>query len=112
MGVASYVVHENEAFLKLPDASDDGVRPASLGGSLPLVFQAARPGSILMFLDATHRLWPSLCVTAAKAVPLTSSPESPDGFDMFLPQYRLTTHDHALIFIRRPWNSSADTLQM
>ncbi|CAE8696251.1 unnamed protein product, partial [Polarella glacialis] len=63
--------------------------PAMLGGAIPDIFRFAQPGSVLVFLDATHRLWPNLAVTAAAA----------GGFEMISPQ-GLNAHVHALAFLR------------
>lgn len=87
--IAAYVIHENEAALV---GDGMGTDACVLRGCLPSVFRAARPDTVLVFLDATHRLWPAVITTAAA--------EHPGGFEVIIPGRR-TSHIHALILIRR-----------
>ena len=57
--VAAYVLHENEAAL----LTEDGLQ-----GAFPGIFQHLPVDVPLIFLDATHRLWPALLQTAKVAV--------------------------------------------
>lgn len=84
MIIAAYVLHENEAFLL-----EGGI----LGGILPEVFKAAPIGIPMIFLDATHRLWPALVATARKSV------APPTTFRVLLPQ-GLVSHIHAVVLIK------------
>ena len=83
--IASYVLHENEAALLKNDL---------LGGAIPDVFRSVPVGAPLIFLDATHRLWPVLVHTANIV-----SQESQRDFAVFVPQ-GLGSHIHAVALIR------------
>ena len=79
--IAAYVLHENEA---------DLTGSQGLGGALPGVFRALQADTPLVFLDATHRLWPALVETAKSVVP---------DMHVVLPK-GLTSHIHGIAFIR------------
>ncbi|CAJ1365851.1 unnamed protein product [Effrenium voratum] len=80
--VAAYVLHENEAALT-------SAVPGCIGGAFPEIFQRSAWGVPLVFLDATHRLWPSLVQTAREAA----------DFEVLLPE-GLAAHIHAVVLIR------------
>lgn len=82
----SYVLHENEAELR------SGER---LGGALPSILRATRYGTVLVFLDATHRLWPTLAATA-----LEVDAHGVPAFDIIVPR-GLNAHVHAMILVRK-----------
>ena len=93
MIIAAYVLHENEAFLL-----EGGI----LGGILPEVFKAAPIGIPMIFLDATHRLWPALVATAR-----VSTVAQKKTFRVLLPQ-GLGSHIHAVVLIKE---DSTDSIQ-
>ncbi|CAK9064373.1 unnamed protein product [Durusdinium trenchii] len=78
--IASYVLHENEAAL---------LKDGLLAGAIPDVFRSVPLGVPLIFLDATHRLWPALVHTA----------ELQGHFSVTIPE-GMTSHIHAVVFIR------------
>ena len=92
MIIAAYVLHENEAFLL-----EGGI----LGGILPEVFKAAPIGIPMIFLDATHRLWPALVATARVSV-------APKTFRVLLPQ-GLGSHIHAVVLIKEDSTHDSDS---
>lgn len=65
--VFSFVLHENAAGLLLGTDSSAAEEelPRRIGGCLPGLFSAARVGSFIVMMDASHRLWPSVVHAAA-----------------------------------------------
>lgn len=69
--VFSFVLHENAAGLLLEtesavaDSAADESVPPRIGGCLTGLFSAARVGSFIVMMDASHRLWPSIVNEAA-----------------------------------------------
>eukprot|EP00435_Cladocopium_sp_Y103_P056770 s276_g19.t1 len=93
--IAAYVLHENEAALLV-----EGL----LGGVIPDVFRAAPVGVPLIFLDATHRLWPALVETARASCSSSLSEGNPRHVDampftVIVPE-GLGSHIHAVILIK------------
>ena len=92
--IAAYVLHENEAALLV-----EGL----LGGVIPDIFRAAPVGVPLIFLDATHRLWPTLVETAC----ISSHKDGSHALDaltlpftVLIPE-GIGSHIHAVILIKR-----------
>ena len=83
--IASYVLHENEATI----LSEDGLQ-----GAFPQIFHDVQVGVPLIFLDATHRLWPVLLKTAEAVM-------AGDGQSLaaILPE-GLASHVHAALLLK------------
>ncbi|CAE7520317.1 unnamed protein product [Symbiodinium natans] len=91
--IAAYVLHENEAAI----LGEDGVQ-----GAFPQIFRHLPLDVPLIFLDATHRLWPQL-VASAEAV-------SRDSLRAIIPE-GLGSHIHAALLLkgtRMPTTSTTD----
>ena len=106
MVIAAYVLHENEAALLV-----EGL----LGGVIPDVFRAAPVGVPLIFLDATHRLWPALVETAWASCSSSLSEGKPRHdvdampFTVIVPE-GLGSHIHAVILIKDETPRALETL--
>ena len=104
MVIAAYVLHENEAALLV-----EGL----LGGVIPDVFRAAPVGVPLIFLDATHRLWPALVETARASCSSSLSEERHDvdamPFTVIVPE-DLASYIHAGVLIKDETPRTLETL--
>ena len=104
MVIAAYVLHENEAALLV-----EGL----LGGVIPDVFRAAPVGVPLIFLDATHRLWPALVETARASCSSSLSEERHDvdamPFTVIVPE-GLASYIHAVVLIKDETPRTLETL--
>ena len=82
--IASYVLHENEAAI---------LSQNRLQGAFPQIFQHLPVGTPMIFLDATHRLWPVLVETAEAVIPQEENLKAviPDG---------MGSHIHAALLLK------------